>query len=104
MKLSEVREIFADHYPEGYIRSGSKVGGATASRWAVSFDGQRIYEYTGTLRGTLERILGDKLTSQQWDLLNGIIARCGNGCPITAEYLQYDHCLNCGNTVITIYS
>ena len=98
-----MKKLFALHYPAGFFLTGKKYGGAIKSRWAVSFDGQKIYEYTGTLRGTLERILSDKLTHREWDLLNGIIARCGNGCPITKEYLRHNHCLNCGDKIINIH-
>ena len=47
MKLSEVREIFTETYPGGWIKSGSEVGGVIKSRWGVYFGSGKIYEYEG---------------------------------------------------------
>lgn len=104
MKLKQAKALFSKHYPDGFIRSGKKVGGCTPSRWAVCFEKiGKVYEYTGTLRSVLEKILKNLASEQDWDLLNGIMGRCGNGCPITKDILDKSHCVNCGSKAILLY-
>ena len=101
MDLKEARRRFKELYPAGYVTSGKNVGGCTPSRWAVYFGEGRIYEYGGTLRSVLARVLN--LSDRERDLLWDIVGRCSNGCPITREYVKYGRCMNCGSRHITFW-
>jgi len=101
MKLSEAKMLFKKQYPNGFITKGKNVGGCKKSRWAVCFnENDKIYEYAGTLRNVLIKIL--PMSEKDKDLLWNIIGRCDNGCPIEKNGLSHKHgyCVNCGSKII----